>query len=33
MAAKLDAAEIAMHAGGLVVIANGKTSGILDKNL
>lgn len=31
MAAKLDAAEIAMHAGGLVVIANGKTSGILDK--
>ena len=31
MAAKLDAAEIAMHAGGLVVIANGKTPGILDK--
>jgi glutamate 5-kinase len=31
MAAKLDAAEIAMHSGGLVVIANGKTSGILDK--
>jgi len=31
MAAKLDAAEIAMHSGGLVVIANGKTPGILDK--
>jgi glutamate 5-kinase len=29
MAAKLDAAEIAMQAGGLVVIANGKTPGIL----
>jgi len=29
MAAKLDAAEIAMHAGGLAVIANGKTPGIL----
>ncbi len=31
MAAKLDAAEIAMHAGGLVVIANGKTPGILEQ--
>lgn len=31
MAAKLDAAEIAMRAGGLVVIANGKTPGILGK--
>jgi glutamate 5-kinase len=31
MAAKLDAAEIAMHAGGLVVIANGKAPGILEK--
>jgi glutamate 5-kinase len=31
MAAKLDAAEIAMHAGGLVVIANGKTSGIMEQ--
>jgi len=31
MAAKLDAAEIAMHAGGMVVIANGKTRGILEK--
>jgi len=30
MAAKLDAAEIAMRAGGLVVIANGKTPGILE---
>ena len=30
MAAKLEAAEIAMHAGGLVVIANGKTAGILE---
>jgi glutamate 5-kinase len=30
MAAKLDAAEIAMHAGGLVVIANGKTPHILE---
>jgi glutamate 5-kinase len=30
MAAKIDAAEIAMHAGGLVVIANGKTPGILE---
>jgi glutamate 5-kinase len=33
MAAKLDAAEIAMHAGGMVVIANGKTRGILEKIL
>jgi glutamate 5-kinase len=33
MAAKLDAAEIAMHAGGMVVIANGKTRGILAKIL
>ncbi|HKD80641.1 MAG TPA: glutamate 5-kinase [Candidatus Angelobacter sp.] len=31
MAAKLDAAEIAMHAGGMVVIANGKTDGILEQ--
>jgi glutamate 5-kinase len=31
MAAKLDAAEITMHAGGMVVIANGKTPGILEK--
>jgi glutamate 5-kinase len=31
MAAKLDAAEIAMHSGGLVVIANGKTPGILQR--
>jgi glutamate 5-kinase len=31
MAAKLDAAEIAMHAGGMVVIANGKTRGILER--
>jgi glutamate 5-kinase len=31
MAAKLDAAEIAMHAGGMVVIANGKTRGVLEK--
>jgi glutamate 5-kinase len=31
MAAKLDAAEIAMHSGGLVVIANGKTPGILEQ--
>jgi glutamate 5-kinase len=31
MAAKLDSAEIAMHAGGLVVIANGKTAGVLEK--
>ncbi|HZU29813.1 MAG TPA: glutamate 5-kinase, partial [Candidatus Angelobacter sp.] len=31
MTAKLDAAEIAMHAGGLVVIANGKTPGILER--
>lgn len=31
MTAKLDAAEIAMHAGGLVVIANGNTPAILHK--
>lgn len=31
MTAKLDAAEIAMQAGGLVVIANGKTQHILDR--
>ena len=31
MTAKLDAAEIAMHAGGMVVIANGKTHGILER--
>jgi glutamate 5-kinase len=31
MAAKLDAAEIAMQAGGMVVIANGKTPGILER--
>lgn len=31
MAAKIDAAEIAMQAGGLVVIANGKTPGILER--
>jgi glutamate 5-kinase len=31
MAAKLDAVEIAMHAGGLVVIANGKTPRILEE--
>ncbi len=31
MAAKLDAAEIAMHSGGLVVIANGKTPRILEE--
>jgi glutamate 5-kinase len=30
MAAKLDAVEIAMHSGGLVVIANGKTPCILE---
>ncbi|MCU1220404.1 MAG: glutamate 5-kinase [Candidatus Angelobacter sp.] len=30
MAAKLDAAEIATRAGGMVVIANGKTPGILE---
>jgi glutamate 5-kinase len=30
MTAKLDAAEIAMQAGGMVVIANGKTPGILE---
>ncbi|HEY1937248.1 MAG TPA: glutamate 5-kinase [Candidatus Angelobacter sp.] len=31
MAAKLDAAEIAMQAGGMVVIANGKTSGVMER--
>jgi glutamate 5-kinase len=31
MTAKLDAAEIAMHAGGMVVIANGKTRGVLER--
>ncbi|HEY2116193.1 MAG TPA: glutamate 5-kinase [Candidatus Angelobacter sp.] len=31
MSAKLDAAEIAMQAGGMVVIANGKTPGILEQ--
>jgi glutamate 5-kinase len=31
MAAKLDAAEIAMQAGGMVIIANGKTPGILER--
>jgi glutamate 5-kinase len=31
MAAKLDAAEIAMQAGGMVVIANGKTPSILER--
>lgn len=31
MTAKLDAAEIAMHAGGMVVIANGQTPGILEQ--
>jgi glutamate 5-kinase len=31
MAAKLEAAEIAMHAGGMVVIANGRTPGILER--
>jgi glutamate 5-kinase len=31
MTAKLDAAEIAMQAGGMVVIANGKTPGILER--
>jgi len=31
MSAKLDAAEIAMQAGGMVVIANGKTRGILER--
>jgi len=31
MIAKLDAAEIAMQAGGMVVIANGKASGILER--
>jgi glutamate 5-kinase len=31
MAAKLDAAEIAMQAGGMVIIANGQTKGILEQ--
>jgi len=31
MSAKLDAAEIAMQAGGMVVIANGKIPGILER--
>jgi glutamate 5-kinase len=31
MSAKLDAAEIAMQAGGMVVIANGKTPGIMER--
>jgi glutamate 5-kinase len=31
MTAKLDAAEIAMHAGGMVIIANGQTQGILEQ--
>lgn len=31
MAAKLDATEIAMHAGGMVVIANGKAPSILEQ--
>jgi glutamate 5-kinase len=31
MTAKLDAAEIAMQAGGMVVIANGKAPGILER--
>src|SRR5579871_982906 len=31
MTAKLDAAEIAMQAGGMVVIANGKTPGVLER--
>jgi glutamate 5-kinase len=31
MTAKLDAAEIAMHAGGMVIIANGQTRGILEQ--
>src|SRR5258708_16935250 len=31
MTAKLDASEIAMQAGGMVVIANGKTHGILER--
>src|ERR1019366_10278268 len=30
MLTKLDAAEIAMHAGGVAVIANGKKTGVLD---
>ncbi len=31
MTAKLDAAEIAMHAGGMVIVANGQTRGILEQ--
>lgn len=31
MMAKLDAAEIAMHAGGMVIIANGQTRSILEQ--
>lgn len=31
MAAKLDAAQIAMHAGGMVIIANGQTQGVLQQ--
>src|SRR6185312_14550147 len=31
MTAKLDAAEIAMHAGGMVIIANGQTRGVLEQ--
>lgn len=31
MTAKLDAAEIAMHAGGMVIIANGQTDGVLQQ--
>jgi glutamate 5-kinase len=31
MTAKLDAAQIAMHAGGMVIIANGQTPGILNQ--
>ena len=31
MTAKLEAAEIAMHAGGMVIIANGQTPGILEQ--
>lgn len=31
MTAKLDAAQIAMHAGGVVLIANGQTLGIIEK--
>jgi glutamate 5-kinase len=31
MLTKLDAAEIAMQSGGIAVIANGRTPGILDR--